>query len=198
MELIGYYDSTFVRRVAVTLHWYGMPFAHRPLATGPDAAEIRTKNPLGRIPALVLDDGEVLIDSACIIDWLDERAGERALIPPAGVARRRVLRLTALAHGAAEKYVAAFYELNKRPKTHVWQPWLEAAAEAQVPWLTGAAMTHADVATACAVLAMRDDMPHLAPAGRFPRLDAIVAAAVELLVFRVTKPGNADTVSHED
>src|ERR1700744_2463339 len=111
MELLGYYESPFVRRVGVTLHLYGMPFVHRPLRTMADldATEIRANNPLGRIPALVLDDGGVLIDSPFIIDWLDEQAGERALVPREGPERRQVNRLVALAQGAAEKYVAAYY-----------------------------------------------------------------------------------------
>src|SRR5580698_5737685 len=94
MELVGYFSSPFVRRVGVTLHLYGMAFTHRPLRTiaEVDAAAIRAANPVGRIPALVLDDGSVLIDSACIIDWLDEAVGPaRALMPREGVARRRVL-----------------------------------------------------------------------------------------------------------
>jgi glutathione S-transferase len=200
MELLGYYESPFVRRVGVTLHLYGLPFAHRPLRTLPDGDEIRARNPLGRIPALVLDGGEVLIDSFCIIDWLDEQAGARALVPRAGAARRQVNRLVALAHGAAEKYVAAYYERHRRPETHVWPPWrdrLEGQAVAglsaleaamQGPWLLGEAMTHADVATACAVLAMRADMPHLAPPGRFLRLDALVRAAEALPAFAATRP----------
>ena len=110
MELLGYYGSPFVRRVGVTLHLYGVAFAHRPLRTMADAADIRTANPLGRIPALVLDDGEVLIDSSCIIDWLDEKAGDQALVPREGAKRRHVLRLLALAQGTTERYVAAYYE----------------------------------------------------------------------------------------
>ena len=199
MELLGYYESPFVRRVGVTLHLYGVPFVHSPLATGRDAAAIRAANPLGRIPALVLDDGEVLLDSLFIVDWLDEQAGERALVTRDGPGRRRVFRLLALAQGATEKYVAAYYERHRRPETHVWTPWLE-RLEGQVfaalsalesegagPWLTGAALTHADVALACGVLAMRADMPHLAPVGRFPRLDALVQRAEGLAAFAATR-----------
>ena len=50
-----------------------------------DFDAMRAINPLGRIPSLVLDDGEVLIDSAAILDWLDQTVGpERALLPPPG------------------------------------------------------------------------------------------------------------------
>src|SRR3546814_20553240 len=77
---------------------------------------MRETNPLGRIPSLMLEDGTVLIDSAAILDWLDETVGpERALIPRAGAERRRALRLIALATGAVDKAGAAPYQRNPRP-----------------------------------------------------------------------------------
>ncbi len=80
--LIGQYDSPFVRRVAIALRLYGMPFEHRPWSVFGDADALAAYNPLKRVPTLVLDDGDVLIDSAIILDWLDEVAGpERALFP---------------------------------------------------------------------------------------------------------------------
>jgi glutathione S-transferase len=204
MDLIGGYLSPFVRRVGVTLHLYGMAFRQRPVSTLADQEAIRAVNPLGRVPALVLESGEVLIDSLMIIDWLDEQVGPaRALVPREGDTRRQINRLTALAHGACEKYVAAFYECSRRPESHRWQPWLD-RLESQVatglsaledaaegPWLLGAALTHADIATAVGLLAMRADMPHLAPPGRYPRLEALANAAAALPAFAATDPGRA-------
>ena len=85
MILVGQYDSPFVRRVAVTLHLYGMPFTRNTLSVFSDAGEMARINPLVRIPSLVLDSGETLIDSAAILDTLDEMVGPgRALTPPSG------------------------------------------------------------------------------------------------------------------
>lgn len=123
MRLVGSYASPFVRRVGITLHLYGMAFTHDPLATG-DAA-LEPVSPLGRIPALVLDDGSILTDSSAIIDHLDEQMGDGALTPRNGAARRKVMALTALALATTDKYVAAYYETRRRPATHVWQPWLD-------------------------------------------------------------------------
>ncbi len=50
-----------------------------------------------------------------------------------------------------------------------------------------AAPTHADVALACGMLAMRADMPHLAPSGRFPRLDRLVREAERTAAFALTQ-----------
>lgn len=201
MLLIGSFTSPFVRRVAATLNLYELPFAHRAYATGADRAAIARFNPLGRVPALVLDDGDILIDSSLIIDQLDELVGpERSLTPRSGPDRRRVNKIVALALGAADKYVAAYYERTKRPESHVWQPWLE-RLEGQVhaglqaldgmvqgPWFLGPSLTQADVTAAVAVDTMRYDMPHLAPPGRFPALDALVAAAESLEAFASTRP----------
>ena len=64
--------SPFTRRVASrSISTACRSNSGRSLAFG-DRAEVRAKNPLGRIPALVLDTGEVLIDSDAIIDHLDE------------------------------------------------------------------------------------------------------------------------------
>src|SRR3546814_16352739 len=69
----------------------------------------------------MLEDGTVLIDSAAILDWLDETVGpERALIPRAGAERRRALRLIALATGAVDQAGAAAYERIIRPAQYRW------------------------------------------------------------------------------
>ena len=91
MILIGQYDSPFVRRVGIALHVYGMAYEHHPWSTFGDADRIAPFNPLRRVPTLVLDDGEVVIESAAILDCLDEMAGPaKALIPGKGVGRRQV------------------------------------------------------------------------------------------------------------
>src|ERR1700740_3230651 len=103
MLLIGMYDSPYVRRVAVSLRLLHMGFEHAAWSVGSDFDRIRAHNPLGRVPTLVLDDGEALIDSSAILDFLDESVGPtRALLPPAGSERRAALYLMALATGAAD------------------------------------------------------------------------------------------------
>src|SRR5689334_2329113 len=80
MFLIGQYDSPFVRRVAIALRLYGLSFEHRPWSTFGDADKIAPYNPLRRVPTLVLDDGEALIESAIILEYLDELVGEGAKV----------------------------------------------------------------------------------------------------------------------
>lgn len=75
MILVGQYDSPFTRRVGIALHWLGMPFSRNTLSVFANADQARTINPLGRVPALILDDGEVLIESGAMLDHIDEVAG---------------------------------------------------------------------------------------------------------------------------
>src|SRR5687768_10692778 len=176
MILMGSQRSPFVRRVAISLRLLGIDFEHRALSPLRDADEVRRLNPLGRVPALVLDDGEVLVDSAAILDHLDQVAGpERALVPAEPPERRRVLQIVALLTGVGEKSVAGFYERTRRPAELIHAPWAEhldsqvtsglAAVEAcaGVPFLRGDRLTQADV-TAVAVLDfVRSVEPDLAP-----------------------------------
>src|SRR5258705_11173465 len=100
MILIGQYDSPFVRRVAIALRLYGVPFEHRPWSTFGDGEKIAPYNPLRRVPTLVLDGGEALIESTAILDYLDEVAGpDKAMIAARGPERRRGLEICALARG---------------------------------------------------------------------------------------------------
>ncbi len=161
MILIGMFDSPYVRRVAVSLRLLGFTFAHRNWSVGQDFERIREYNPLGRVPTLVLDDGEVLAESAAILDWLDETVGpERALLPVRGAQRRRALQIMAIATGAADKGVAQLYEGAFRPPEKRHGPWVDRCrtqmlaalgeldrfcSGVESEWLLGTRMSQADI-----------------------------------------------------
>jgi glutathione S-transferase len=183
--LVGLYDSPFVRRVAVTLHHYGMAFERRAISVYGDFDAVLAANPLGKAPALVLDDGAVLADSTYILDHLDRKAGPgRSLTPLEGRARTEVHGLVAVALGLAEKNVEYRTEAFRRPEekrvperlervaTQIAHAlaWLEARAAG--PWLAGPAMTQADVTLACAVTHMARRNPQFFSEAQFPRLAA--------------------------
>jgi len=126
MQLIGRDLSPFVRRTATVVEILGLPYERLKLATADTPEAVARFNPLARVPALVLEDGETLYDSSAIIDYLLEIGDpEHRLLPSAGRDRRDVLRISAIATGIMEKGVAAAYEMRRRPSHLVHQPWLQ-------------------------------------------------------------------------
>ncbi len=81
---------------------------------------VASDNPLGRIPALVLDDGATLYDSRVICEWLADKSGNKELLPSAGDARWRILTLQALGQGLADGAVQTRYEVGLRPEHLRW------------------------------------------------------------------------------
>jgi glutathione S-transferase len=170
MILIGMYDSPFVRRVAIALKLYKMEFEHKSWSTFGDAEKIVAYNPLIRVPTLMLDGGEVLIESAAILDALDDMVGpQRAMTPTNGAARRAALKLCALASGMADKAVSLVYErhVHERPNPK----WIKRCtgqisrvlnvleverAGQHTPFWFGEDMAHGDIMVSCAVNFMRD------------------------------------------
>ncbi len=91
-------------------------------------ASLYEKNPLGKIPALVLEDGHVLFDSRVIIEYLDSIATDSSIFAP-GAARYKDLTLSALADGMMEASLLQVYEVRKRPEQDRSQDWLDTQAQ---------------------------------------------------------------------
>lgn len=203
MILIGMFDSPFVRRVAVSMNLLQVPFEHRNWSVGKDFELIRQFNPLGRVPALVLTDGDTLIESATILDFLDETAGPgRALLPRSGEPRREALRIIAIAVGGAEKGVLQVYETAFRPPEKRYRPWVERchtqthAALAELDrlcqvrggeWLVGNRITQADITASCAYTFLSDALDINRDAVVYPALNALAARCEALPDFRSVK-----------
>jgi glutathione S-transferase len=198
MILVGQYDSPFVRRVAVSLRVLGFAYEHDTRSVFGDFDAMRQVNPLGRIPSLVLPGGETLIDSAAILDWLDEAAGpERALVPPRGPERRRALFLIALATGTQDKLGAIGSERRMRPAGARWPEWIErcriqgegglAALDAE-RWDAAPRLDQAQITTACIFRWAQLGVPDLVPPGRYPALDALSRRCEALPEFAATHP----------
>jgi len=126
MRLIGNFLSPYVRRVAISLNTVGLPYELQSLFVFKEPDAVRAYNPVARIPTLVLDDNDVLVESYAILDEIDQMVGsEKALCPPHGAERRRVMKLTAIAVASMEKAQWAFYEPRFRPPEKVHQPWID-------------------------------------------------------------------------
>ena len=198
--LIGHYDSPFVRRVGVSLHALGIPFERKLLSVFSNADEMRAFNPLVRVPALVLDDGECVIDSAAILDYLDEMVGpERALLPAGGRARRDALQRIALATGVGDKAVAITYE-RRKPAAKIDDTWIARCRGQQEGALgeldrrfaaakpEGARMMQPEITVATMLGYVRLREPNTLPPGRYPALEAVCVRAEATPAFEACLP----------
>lgn len=127
MQLISSPASPFVRKVRAVLRETGLVdaveevvVATSALQTAPEAA---AANPLGKIPALIRDDGPAIYDSRVITRFLNARAGA-TLYPEARI--WEVLTLEATADGIAEAGVLMVYEKRLRPEAQQSPDWIEA------------------------------------------------------------------------
>jgi glutathione S-transferase len=175
MILIGQYDSPFVRRVAIAAY-----------------------NPLKRVPTLVLDDGEVVIESALILDALDHMAGwQAALAPQLGAARRAMMKVCALGSGLGDKAVALVYE--RALHDQISQAWIDRCrgqisavldaleadrAQRTTEWWFGPTLTHADIMVACAVGFVHEAHGEVFDMAKWPALMAHSAQCEALKEFQ--------------
>lgn len=188
-QLLGLFDSPFVRRVAVTMQLYGIPYEHISLSVFRHMDAMRPLNPLFKVPMLILPDGEKLFESAYLLDYLDELAAARGLVPltpRSGAERREVQQAMALAMIATEKAVAIAYE-DKRPAELRWPDWSSrlrgqmrqalAMLDARLDgdFLVGDRLTQADISAAVGVGFIRYVLPDEWPAGEYPALERLAA-----------------------
>jgi glutathione S-transferase len=208
MILIGQYDSPFVRRVGIALRLYGIPFQHKPWSTFSDADKFRALNPLTRVPTLVLDKGDVLIESHAILDHIDSLIpADKALFPRTEPARHQALKVAALACGLGDKAVALFYE--KVLHKDVSDTWvarcsaqildtlalLEAkrAARSTTYWF-GEAFGHADIVVATVLRHFVEAHPGFVDMADYPALSAHAARMEAMPVFQeISQPFIAPT-----
>ncbi len=197
MQLIGQYDSPFVRRVAVALRIYGIGYEHLPWSTFGDADRLAKFNPLRRVPVLVLDDGSPLIESGAILDYLDGLVSpDCALIARDGAARREALHIAALATGLADKAVSFFYSRVFHAETSaLWVSRCHAqihdvlvaldreCSTRRSLWWHGSNPGHADIAIACVLRFLAEAHPGLFDGKLYPALVAHCKASEAMEAF---------------
>ena len=197
MQLIGMLDSPFVRRVAITMRVLGIGYEHNPLSIFRSYDEFREFHPLVKVPTLVCDDGEMLVDSTLIIDHIESLAGQ-SLMPADAAQRRTALQGIGTALVAMEKVAQRIYELKVRPEEYRYEPWLErlneqllsaiemmelAVADLDDDWMFGKQLTQADITTAVAWRFIKHAAPAIADVAPRPALDEFSARAEKLPEF---------------
>jgi glutathione S-transferase len=197
MKLIGMLDSPYVRRVAISAKHLGIDLEHESVSVFRHFEHFQQINPVVKAPTLVLDDGEVLIDSTLIIDYLEALASPDKSLMPADLKQRlRAWRLIGLGLAACEKSVQLYYERNLRPAEIQYQPWVErvegqlaaaySALERELekqPLANGALIGQDGITLAVAWSFTNLVTPDQVDAERFPRIAEFTAQAEKLEAF---------------
>ncbi|MGO1119868.1 glutathione S-transferase family protein [Rhodovibrionaceae bacterium A322] len=200
MYILGRDLSPFARRCIISMKILGIDFERKELNTALDFDKILAENPVGRVPALILDDGRGIYDSAAILDWIDQQVGtERALIPLSGDDRVAVMGLVSLATSTMEKNVGAVYEVHQRPAEKVHADWLNrlerqtsggfAALEAALgdkTYFHGDRLTQADISVAVLYDFTTVMNAKLLEGNPYPKLAAHLERMKELPAFQET------------
>lgn len=197
MKLIGMLDSPYVRRVAISAKCLGVALEHESVSVFRHFDQFQRINPVVKAPTLVLDDGNVLMDSTLIIDYLEALAAPgKSLMPVDSGQRLRSLRLIGLALAACEKSVQIYYERNLRPMEIQHAPWVE-RVEGQLaaaydlleqelgkqPLVTDGTLDQAGITVAVAWSFTNLVVPDQVQGKSFPSISAFTAYAEGLEAF---------------
>ncbi|GGE40358.1 glutathione S-transferase [Agaricicola taiwanensis] len=119
--------SPFGRKVKIALELLGLKDQVEVVTadTQSETDTLRQQNPLGKIPALILEDGSALYDSRVIIEYLDWKAGGGKIIPADPQKRFEALRLQALADGMMDAGILRVYEGRFRQPEKFEPKWLK-------------------------------------------------------------------------
>lgn len=187
MRLIGMLDSPYVRRVAISLEALGVPFTHESVSVFSTFEKFQAINPVVKAPTLVCDDGECIMDSSLILQFVEAgAAGGRSLWSSDPATRQHQFRAVSLALAACEKSVQIVYERNLRPTEAQFEPWVArvtgqllaafSALEQEVqrrPELFGGVLNQAAISSAIAWQFAQSMVASVVPAAACPGLAAL-------------------------
>ena len=161
MKLLGSVLSPYTRKVRVVLAEKKIDCEFEVVDVNPPENPVNSHNPLGKVPALLLDDGTALFDSRVIVEFLDNVSPISRLIPDDNRERVAVRRWEALADGALDAGLLIRYE-SLRPKKEQSAAWtakqagklkrglaMIAAELGDKAWCHGDRYTLADIAAGC-------------------------------------------------
>jgi glutathione S-transferase len=166
-----------------------------------ESNDLKQTNPVGKVPALKLDDGRVLINSPLIVDYVDSRLPGPRFIPEDAEARVEVKRWEALADGTMDAVAASLYEIRFHAEAQRSLAWLDrqrgkidagfAALERMLDdraWCVCGAMSLADIAVACHIGFITLRRPQFFPQEQYPGLSRLCKNMEARESFRQTAP----------
>ena len=202
MKLIGSHTSPFVRKVRIVLAEKKIEYDFVIDSPWLEGSKVPSINPLGKIPALVLDDDTPLFDSRVIVEYIDSVTPNNKLIPAPSRERTEVKRWEAVADGICDAAAAIFLEA-KRPKAQQSEDWivrqrgkimrgLEFMAEelGEKPFCMGTHLSLADIAVGAALGYLCFRFADIDWQAAHPNLGRLYAKLMQ-------RPSLADTAPHD-
>jgi glutathione S-transferase len=200
MKLYASAASSFARKIRVMLLEKGIE--HEVVLINLwEPNELHQVNPLGKVPALKLDDGRVLISSPLIADFVDGKYPNPRFIPEDFEGRMEVRRWEALADGTMDAISATLYEMRFHDEAKRSQAWIDRQRKkyeggfntlemmlGDKSWCVGHRMTLADISIACHLGFINLRVPNYFPRERFPRLTRLWKSMEERDSFKRTAP----------
>ena len=201
MKIIGSLTSPYVRKVRIVFLEKKLEAALELENVWDAQTKIAAVNPLGKVPCLILDDGEAIYDSRVIVDYADTLSPVGKLIPAESRARATVKTWEALADGIMDAGILARLEATWRPAEQQSQAWIERqmgkieAALSQMSqelgensWCHGNQMTLADIAVGCALAWLLLRFPKLEWQTKYVNLDGLYQKLMQRSSFIETTP----------
>jgi len=202
MKLIGSHTSPFVRKVRIVLAEKKIEYDFVIDSPWLEGSKVPNINPLGKIPALVLDDDTPLFDSRVIVEYIDSVTPNNKLIPAPSRERTEVKRWEALADGICDAAAAIFLEA-KRPQAQQSADWivrqrgkimrgLEFMAEelGEKPFCMGTHLSLADIAVGTALGYLSFRFADIDWQAAHPNLGRLYTKLMQ-------RPSLADTAPHD-
>jgi glutathione S-transferase len=201
MKLIGSLTSPYVRKVRIVFLEKKVDLDLELENVWAADTKIALNNPLGKVPCLLLDDGEVIYDSRVIAEYADTLSPVGKLIPTGSRERATVKTWETLADGVEDAGILARLEATLRPPEQQSPTWIERqmgkmnASLAQMSrqlgenaWCHSNQMTLADIAVGCALGYLLFRFPNIAWQAQYPNLDALYQKLMQRPSFAETAP----------
>ncbi|OWS72787.1 glutathione S-transferase [Polynucleobacter aenigmaticus] len=204
MKLIGSLTSPYVRKVRIVFLEKKVDIDLELENVWAADTKIALNNPLGKVPCLLLDDGEVLYDSRVIAEYADTLSPVGKLIPVGSRERATVKTWEALADGIGDASILARLETTLRPVEQQSPAWLERQMDkintglsqmskelGENTWCHSNQMTLADIAVGCALGFLLLRFPNIAWQAQYPNLDTLYQKLMQRPSFAETAPPTA-------
>jgi glutathione S-transferase len=201
MKIIGSLTSPYVRKVRIVFLEKKVDIDLALENVWAEDTKIAVNNPLGKIPCLVLDDGENIYDSRVIAEYADTLSPVSQLIPSNSRERATVKTWEALADGIVDASILARLEASWRPSEQQSPAWISRQMSkigislrqmseqlSDNHWCHGKQITLADIAVGCALGYLLLRFPAITWQAQYPNLDALYQRLMERPSFADTSP----------